>query len=122
MKVFSAPENVKTPTFFDANDHYDPKEYETKEVAFYASLKAELQSLGYTGFNTGELVRFPIADGYAVYMVAEDNKGVLSLIHSPLGDAYSISEAHARGLNKKDILQHIGQHKAMRKLFSSKAT
>lgn len=47
------------------------------------------------------LVRFPVADGYAVYAVPRLKP--LVLYHIPIGDAYQITAAHMRGLRSKDL-------------------
>jgi hypothetical protein len=119
MKVYACPETIKKPNLF-VNGQFDRGSYALQEDAFYAELKTHLQGLGYTGSNTGEKVRFPIADGYAVYVVAENTNGRFMLIHSPLGDAYSIPAPYARGLNKKDILENIRHQKALSELFKQK--
>ena len=50
----------------------------------------------------GRLLRFSIADGYALYMVL--TRDPLQLIGLRLGDGYEIPAAHMRGLNLADIL------------------
>lgn len=49
------------------------------------------------------LMRFPVADGSAIYYVVKDSP--LTLAHLPVGDAYAISRAHLRGLRTADLHQ-----------------
>jgi hypothetical protein len=74
---------------------------------------------GWSGKLTGQTVQFPIADGYAVYLVVEGNNK-MALIHLPLGDAWQIPDAHMRGLRKKDIVDQLDRARAIRELFGKK--
>lgn len=47
------------------------------------------------------VVRFHIADGYAMYRVVDWDTPTVQ--HIPIGDAYSISAAHRRGLRAEDL-------------------
>ena len=49
----------------------------------------------------GELVSFPVADGYANYVVWRAKP--LRLVHLPVGDAWRIDDATARGLRLSDL-------------------
>lgn len=49
----------------------------------------------------GEVVAFQIADGHALYVVADTSP--LTLWHVPKGDGYQIRGAHLRGLRKQDV-------------------
>jgi hypothetical protein len=49
----------------------------------------------------GALIRFPVADGAAVYVVVQDEP--LCLKHVPYGDAYEAAEATVRGVNKATV-------------------
>src|SRR5213075_1881759 len=53
----------------------------------------------------GQVIGFPVADGSAQYMVWKQKP--LQLIHLPIGDAYSISEAEARGLRVADVRRMV---------------
>lgn len=63
----------------------------------------------------GEEVRWPVADGYARYVVYTEQP--LSLIHIPTGDAWDIDEIMERGLNLDDIRQNVSRQRAMAELF-----
>jgi hypothetical protein len=66
--------------------------------------------------HVGEVIKFPVADGYALYMVASLKP--IELIHIPLMDAYEFEYVHK--LSKKDILEKIKNQKALEKLFPSR--
>lgn len=102
MKCFAAPEQI-TP----------PKSSRAAEGAYKNQLAEHLRGLGFTGPLTGEIVRFPFADSYAFYMVA-DAPQTMSLVHCPLGDAWDLPGYQTRGLRKTDILAAINRERALR--------
>ncbi len=113
MQVYAAPESIPAPQF-DINatvEAYDKLCDEHK-----AKLVTWLKANGYTGANTGKTVRFSVADGYAVYMLAEGKKSIL--IHLDHWDGYSFPEV--KFLPKKEILARIKQEEALSKLFGSR--
>jgi len=112
MKVYSVPAEVPAPEIDWANFDYDKLVREHKE-----RLKTYLQKVGFTGRNTGKVISFHVADGYAYYMMAEGRKSFL--IHLPYGDAYQYPDVQF--LPKKEILRRIKQEEEMRKIFSSRA-
>lgn len=63
-----------------------------------------------------QLKQFPVADGYAEYMVASMKP--LELVHIPLGDAWQFEYAHR--LTAKDVQDKIDQQKALEELFNKK--
>ena len=118
MKVYRAPAEVPAPVWrvdnsFDTN--------RTAEIDYIARLANHMRTYGWNGPLTGEVVRFPMADGYAAYMVAEPppktRGAAMSLVHLPLGDAYAIPAAHARGLTKTDIRRMVERDRRVRALF-----
>lgn len=121
MQVYAPPDDVKVPDFDEAfvNGRYDMNKDDEIHKAFFERLKKKLREEGYTGPLTGEIVRFPIADGAAQYMVADRPRGMV-LIHLPIHDAWSIPEAHARGLRKADIVKLVEGERAWRELFAKK--
>jgi hypothetical protein len=62
------------------------------------------------------MVRFPVADGYALYAVISLNPPILQ--HIPFGDAWQIPAAHIRGLTAKDIKSMLEREKSLKSLFS----
>jgi len=63
----------------------------------------------------GALLSFPVADGCAMYRVSKESP--LTLEHVPYGDAWQISPAHIRGINKADVLEQIRRTRALGKMF-----
>lgn len=53
----------------------------------------------------GFVLSFPVADGQALYRVDSVKPLILGFI--PQGDAYSIPEAHVRGLRREDVRKQI---------------
>jgi hypothetical protein len=69
--------------------------------------------------NIGDqVIKFPVADGYALYFVKTLKPLVLQ--HIPAGDAWRISAAEIRGLRIADVEFKLKQGKLMRELFSRK--
>lgn len=60
----------------------------------------------------GALVRFPVADGAAIYVVAQDEP--LALRHVPYGDGYEAAEATIRGVNKATVKAQLRQDQYFR--------
>ena len=109
-KVYSSPVNAPAfPTPFSM------EAYDANNQKYLKDVKAHLNSIGYKEPETGEVVRFPIADGYAEYMVAS-LKGGATLIHLEIGDAWNYP--HIERLNKGDIVQKIKQQESLKRLFN----
>lgn len=72
------------------------------------------------GEIVGAMLQFPIADGYAVYVVTKARP--LTLQHVNYCDGYSIPGAHVRGITKADVLAQIERRKKMAALFARRAT
>jgi len=66
----------------------------------------------------GEIIRFPVADGHAIYMVAETSP--LSLIHVPIGDAWQANPCLISGIRLKDVKEKIQRQKRIKKLIDKK--
>lgn len=117
MKVYSTP--VPAPEFEESmvDGRYSHEKDDEVTERYIAQVKTWLTDHGYHHKLTGEVVRFPIADGYAQYMVAN----ATTLIWLPLGDAWQIPDAHARGLRISDIKAEIDRARKFRELFSAKA-
>ena len=67
------------------------------------------------GNLVGVVVKFGVADGYALYEVVKSKP--LTLRHIPFGDAYRIPDAHIRGLRKDDIVQMAHADRHLRAMF-----
>jgi hypothetical protein len=116
MKIYATPEEVPTPEFDYSN--YDAKKIEAQEDQHKADLKKWIISMGYDKPLTGEILREPVADGYAQYMVADGGRQ-WALIHLEYGDAY-----HSRNvefLTKAEVKKRIQAAKDIRAMFKSKS-
>ena len=105
--VYAPPEGFESPNIDRSGD------WQKQEQDYIEGLKNWCKEHG-KGTSRGEVVRFPVGDGYAQYMVFSGS----ALIHLPLGDAYQIPEAHSRGLRAKDIAALIERGRRVKALFS----
>ncbi len=110
-EIFNIPKEIKVPSSFRDREVYK-KECET----FEKELKEYLAKNNFKGKNAGEIIRFPVADSYAEYMVVSMKPA--RLLHMPLGDAWDFQYAHL--LTAKEIQEKIDQQNALKKLFSKK--
>ena len=110
-KIYSPPAEIKVPEF----NWEDIPAYEEANKKFIDDLKEFCKSRN-NAEHVGEVIQFPVADGYAQYMVAALSP--VELIHLPLWDAWQFD--YASRLTKKDIIEKINQRKAMEKLFPAR--
>ena len=68
------------------------------------------------GEIVGAILRFPCADGYAVYRVSKERP--LTLQHVPYGDAWHVDPALIRGLRRADVERMVEQHRRLQSIFS----
>lgn len=66
----------------------------------------------------GTVLRFPRADGYAVYLVSKEKP--LTLQHVPVGDAWHADPILIRGLRKQDVLEQRERNNRLHAMFSRK--
>jgi hypothetical protein len=95
MKVYSPPAGIEAPSY----GHYDLAKDDELTTRYLNELRAWLKSHGYNHRKTGLIVHFPVADGSAQYMIMNADK----LMYLPLGDAWQITDAHARGLRISEL-------------------
>ena len=109
VKIYSTPKEVELPktTFQNVS------EWEKLEKQYIQDLKKYIMSIGYKGKNVGEIIKFPVADGYAQYMVLSMRP--LQLIHLELGDAWHFPQAHL--MTTKEVNKKIDSEKSLAKLF-----
>ena len=108
-QIFNSPDGVKVPEL----DFKNFAQYEKDCENYKKDLKAWLNKNGFNGKNVGETIRFPVADGYAHYMVASMKP--VQLIHLPLGDAWHFEFAHL--MTAKEVQTKIDGQNALKKLF-----
>lgn len=112
-RICSVPAELGEKPAFNF-DKYE--EYAKAEAAYVQSIVDWCKKHG-QGELKGEEVRFPVADGYARYIVLSHRP--LQLIHVPTGDAWHFQYAHR--LTVGDLKEEVRRGKAWAKLFSKKA-
>jgi len=115
MKIFSLPKEVPAPAV--DYSHYDHAKVDADETKHMADLKAFLKKAGYKGKHTGKIYREGVADGYALYMIADGSS--FALVHLPYGDGYQ--SRNVGFLTKKEILRRLEFDNKLNKLFAKKA-
>lgn len=113
-KIFKAPSSIPMPNW-DYKKTYEENVLE--ENKYLETLKQVLVSRKPKQKLVGEIIKFPVADGYAQYMVASLTPGV-ELVHIALGDAWDFDYAHR--LTKRDIEEKIQNQKLLEELFKKK--
>jgi hypothetical protein len=111
-RIFASPEGIDKPQFKPGQDW---KEFDKLEADYEAKIVAWAKEHG-KGPEAGEKVRFPVADGYAVYVIVSLKPIVL--IHIDTGDAWQYQ--YVNRLTASDLRKQIAGAKAMRELFSKK--
>jgi hypothetical protein len=106
MQVYSVPD----PIAFAEPDYknYDTNTELAREEAHKVDLKAWLQTNGWDGPLTGQILEEGVGDGAAAYMYADGKKACL--IHLPYGDAYH--SQNIPHLPKKEILRRLAQQQS----------
>ena len=115
MKIYGIPEEVPAPEVDYSN--YDFKKQEAAEKKHMKDLKKFLISMGYDKPMTGEILQEPIADGYAVYMVADAGRQ-WGLIHLEYGDGYH--SPNVEFLTKAEVKKRIEARKNFHKMLTKK--
>jgi hypothetical protein len=90
---------------------FPPIDYSKPAKEFFAEQEEALNKI-----PKDRIIRFSVADGYAVYYVKSFSPLVLQ--HVDYGDGWQISDAHIRGLRKADVEQMLAREASIRKLFS----
>ena len=113
--IYPAPEGFDPPNI--TNEDYAERRWETIEAAYIERLATRARLLDpLKSLLVGRIIRFPWADGYAQYMVWRTRP--LQLIHLELGDAWSIPDAHARGLRLTDVREIVEREDRLTALFA----
>lgn len=111
-KIYSAPKSIKLPKFDFLNSNH--KKMIEDERKYIADLKQHIKEMGYTEVEAGEIIKFPVADGYAQYMILSLKP--VRLIHIELGDAYAFQYVNL--LKAKDVREKLRLQKAFNEIFS----
>lgn len=112
MKIYACPDECPAPRpdfkNFDINREIARQESHQQELCEW------LRANGHAGPHTGKIVMFPVADGYAKYMLADGRRSCL--IHLPYGDAYQYPDAEF--LPKAEILRRIENRQKLSAMFA----
>ena len=111
-KIFSLPDGFDAPKF----DWKEVEKYNRECADHTVKLKEWCIERNPEQKNVGEVIRFPVADGTAEYMVAAIKP--VQLIHLPYWDAYQSETAPL--MTAKAIQVKVDQAKALKDLFSKK--
>jgi hypothetical protein len=117
MQVYSAPDELNKPKFEDfrnAAGRYDFETHFAAETEYAERVCAFAKKCGAHPL-AGEVVRTPIADGYAEYVVAKIS-GKVSLIHIETGDAWRDSRFE-RLATVAELKRMVAGRKRMDALF-----
>jgi hypothetical protein len=91
-------------------------DYNKVEAEWVAKFKAWALERNPDQDGVGEELQFPVADGYARYIVLSIKP--IQLVHLPLGDGY-----HSPGVNRltaRGVREHIASRKRMAMFFAEK--
>lgn len=83
VTVYSPPRDIEQPKL----DFSSFDDYQKQSVEYIEKLKQWLYNTGRRGGYTGTVIQFPVADGYAQYMIVSIKPA--RVIHLPLLDAYA---------------------------------
>ena len=67
--------------------------------------------------HAGEVIKFPVADGYALYVVERTNPP--ELLHLQTGDAWRLQSFAEKGIDAEDIARLVKRERAARELFGT---
>ncbi len=101
MKIYSCPTQVPPPEPDYSN--YDHAKEMAAEETHKAKLAAWLKANGFPGKHTGAIYSEGVADGRALYMVADGR--TFALIHLPYGDAYQ--GRNVQFMPKAEVIRRI---------------
>jgi len=117
MELFNPPKHLKKPQLEVIGKNYNAafdklSEDEDKYLVELTDFVKKRKS----GKYIGKVIKFPVADGYAKYMVASVRP--LELVNIPFDDEYEFQYIY--NLKWKDIRLKIEQEELLNKLFSPK--
>lgn len=115
-RIYNAPSEIKLPEF----NWKDLKASKEAELKYEADLKQYLIERNARErkdiTDVGEILSFPVADGYARYMLARMEP--LELIHIALDDAYEFQ--YVGRLTVADVKDKIKSNKELAELFAKR--
>lgn len=97
-------------------DNYDVQRCDDDRAAHSLALKEWLIGNGFTGPNTGRILRIPMADGYAKYMYAD--RANPHLVHLPYGDGWHHPDV--KFLPPKEVIRRMDESDRLDAVFESR--
>ena len=114
-KIYSAPEGYEAPKMDFTN--FNAAAWKKADNDYIARLSEWCKGCNPNDPEyVGQIIKFPVADGNAIYMVASLKP--VELIHLELGDAWHFRFANR--LTKKDVIKEVDRLKAIKELFANK--
>lgn len=116
-KIYSPPTEIGEAPHLDftdkSRDFKDILADEEKAEEAYTQKIVEWAKKHGSSDLRGELIRYPVADGYALYVVYSLKPA--TLIHVPVGDAWQFQ--YADRFTAKDIKNDVARAQRIRKTF-----
>ena len=100
----------KSVAEFDKREGESWQEHWTRTGEVLDGMAARSAEIPEGGDIKGALIKFPVADGYAHYVVLRQKP--LAVAHVPYGDAYQVSAATIRGLREADVRRQLATQRA----------
>jgi hypothetical protein len=109
---------IPAPEFMEADGRYDHAAYEARCKAYRAETERYIRAvLGGRHKVTGKILRFPVADGYAQYMIWTPTKW----IHLDEVDGYHADAATVRGMRAQDVLDRVESAARLHAMFGARS-
>jgi len=109
---------IPAPEFMEPDGRYDHAGHDARCKAYEAETEKYIRTeLDGKHKHTGKILRFPVADGYAQYMLWTPTKW----IHLDEIDGYHAHEATIRGMRTADVVAQIERQDRMAAFFAERA-
>jgi len=110
---------IPAPEFMEPDGRYDHEGYAARCKAYEAETEKYIRSeLRGKHKHTGKILRFPVADGYAAYMIWTPTKW----IHLDEVDGYHADAALIRGMRVSDVENHLARADRLAAFFAERAS
>lgn len=109
---------IEPPAFFDADGTFDNEGYTQRCEAYEAATLDYIKTeLGGKHRLAGKILRFPVADGHAAYMLWTTTKW----IHLDEMDGWHADPALIRGMRSTDVIDQVERSERRAALFAEKS-
>lgn len=110
---------IPAPEFMEPDGRYDHEGYAARCKAYEAETEKYIRTeLDGKHKHTGKILRFPVADGYAAYMIWTPTKW----IHLDEVDGYHADAALIRGMRVSDVENHLARADRLAAFFAERAS